>query len=75
MKKLIWSIVILLLSCFVLVSCGKGNENSPYYATVLRQKIASQEKKCAGLAAGGLPDEEELAYLDALRRKETETLD
>lgn len=54
---------------------GKGNENSPYYATVLRQKIASQEKKCAGLALGGLPDEEELAYLDALRRKETETLD
>ena len=51
---------------------GQGNENSPYYATVLKQKRLSQEKKCKGLAMGGLSHEEELAYLEALRRKETE---
>ena len=54
---------------------GRGSESSPYYATVLKKKIASQEKKCAGLSQGGLPDAEELAYLDALRRKENEILD
>ena len=54
---------------------GQGNEDSPYYLTVLKQKRVSQEKKCAGLALGGLSHGEELAYLDALRRKETETLE
>ena len=54
---------------------GRGNEQSPYYKAVLRQKRAAQEKKCAGLALGGIEADEELAYLDALKRKERETLD
>lgn len=51
---------------------GKGNEQSPYYKTVLKKKRQAQEKKCAGLATGGVDAAEELAYLAALRAKEKE---
>ena len=49
---------------------GRGNEDSPYYGAVLKQKRVSQEKKCAGLRLGGVDARLELAYLEELRRKE-----